>query len=128
MQTPTPNPVQVYLDSLPARNERNAREALSVLAEVVEWDPNSRNGSVSALSAPWWTLSVDQALRIQEDLVEGEVLSITTGEPLAPTAVNRYLQALKGVLRQCWRQKLMPDDAYLEASAKLRTLPPGSVR
>ncbi|MCB1054055.1 MAG: hypothetical protein KDD11_00915 [Acidobacteria bacterium] len=124
------NPVEVYLESLPARKERTAREVLETLAARIEWPPGPRGGKreYDILSAPWWALTVDDVNHVREQLVNGEWVSESSGEPYTPPAVNRFLNSLRGVLRQCWKDGRMPVASYLEAAAALKTVSASSDR
>lgn len=118
------NPVEVYLSALPARKERTAREVLDILAARIEWPPGPRGGKreYDSLSAPWWQLTAEEVTRVREQLVNGAWVSDSSGEPYTPPAINRFLNSLRGVLRQCWKEGLMPASSYLEAAALLKTV------
>jgi hypothetical protein len=124
------NPVEVYLSTLPARKERTAREVLDILAARIDWPPGPRGGKreYDGLSAPWWSLTADEVSRLRDRLVDGAWVSDSTGEPYSPPAVNRFLNSLRGVLRQCWKDGLMPAESYLDAAARLKTVSANPVR
>ena len=124
MEQPQSNPVETYLEGLSSRNERTAREALDEMARRIRWKGSAKGkGKQSALSAPWWELNQDDVRKVYDQLSSGEWLSEVTGEPYAATGVNRFISALRGVLRQCWRQGMMPADTYLGAVSQLKTVP-----
>ncbi|MCB1036509.1 MAG: hypothetical protein KDD47_21970 [Acidobacteria bacterium] len=126
MKQPEPNPVEVYLQGLSARNMRTSLEALDLMAQRLTWKTGPKGGkrSYDGLTAPWWLLTSEEVVEVREQLVGGEWISETTGEPFTPTAVNRFLAALRGVMRQCWLQGLMPAAAYLDSVAKLKSVSP----
>jgi hypothetical protein len=130
MEKPDTNPVAEYLSGLTARNERTSREALDHLAKKITWkavDKTERR-KLDAFSAPWWQLTEDDVVKIREALAGGKWKSDSNGEPYSVTTVNRFINSLKGVLRQCWRQELMPADVYLDAVSKLKSVPSRFVR
>lgn len=124
MEVVEPNPVEEYLNGLSARKERTAREVLDLMAAEIEWPKGPRGGSRSydGVSAPWWQLEPEEVVRLRERLVNGEWTSDTDDEPFPPQMINRFLNSLRGVLRQCWKQGLMPAAPYLESAAKLKTV------
>jgi len=124
MEKPDPNPVEVYLNGLSSRNMRTSLEALDVMAGNLTWKTGPRGGKkgYEGLTAPWWILTTDDVLFLREKLTSGAWTSEATGKSYAPAAINRFLVTLRGVLRQCWKQGLMPADIYLEAVAKLKSV------
>ncbi len=127
MKQPDPNPVETYLSGLSSRNERTAREALNLLAERIEWShAKSRKNGFDGLEAPWWQLTGSEVADVHEHLTSGEWIP-RNGSTASTTSatINRYLTALRGVLRQCWKQDLMTADVYLQAVARLKSVPPG---
>lgn len=117
------NPVERYLSTLPSRNERNAREALNLMARYIKWPVNGNSQAYDGLKAPWWRLTETEVKRVHDALVEGSWITDATGKRPTPAVVNRHLTALRGVLRECWKLELMPASAYLDAAAKLRSVP-----
>jgi hypothetical protein len=130
MEKPDTNPVSEYLSGLTARNERTSREALDLLAKKITWKgiDKTEKRNLDGLSAPWWQLSQADVVKIRESLANGKWRNDATGEPYSVTSVNRFINSLKGVLRQCWRQELMPAAEYLDAVSKLKTVPSRFVR
>ncbi len=129
-EKPEPNPVEVYLSGLSSRNMRTSLEALDVMAKSIEWKTGPKGGkrSYEGLSAPWWMFQSEDVVDLRDRLTSGEWISEATGKPYTPAAINRFLVALRGVLRQCWKQKLMPAAIYLDSVAKLRSVSTGPVR
>lgn len=123
MEVAEANPVETYLSGLSARKERTAREVLDLMAEEIDWPKGPRGGkrSYDGLNAPWWELTPDDVEALRERLVSGEWTPV--GDEASPQEMNRFLNALRGVLRQCWMQNLMPAGPYLEAAARLKTVP-----
>ncbi len=130
MEKPDTNPVAEYLAGLTARNERTSREALDLLARKISWkgiDKSDRR-KIDGLAAPWWQLTQADVVKIRDSLANGKWANEATGEAYSVTAINRFINSLKGVLRQCWRQELMPAGEYLDAVSKLKTIPSRFVR
>ena len=130
MEKPDTNPVTEYLGGLTARNERTSREALDVLAKRISWKGIDKTAQrkLDAFSAPWWQLTEADVVKIRDSLASGKWRNDNQGEPYSVTTVNRFINSLKGVLRQCWRQELMAADVYLDAVSKLKSVPSRFVR
>ncbi len=126
MKQPEANAVEVYLQGLSARNMRTSLEALDLMAQRLTWETGPKGGkrTYDGLTAPWWLLTSEKVVALRAALVNGEWISENTGEPFTPTAVNRFLAALRGVMRQCWLQGRMPVAAYLDSVAKLKSVSP----
>jgi hypothetical protein len=123
MEKPDPNPVEVYLAGLSARNRRTSQEALHVMAGKLTWKGGKgRKQSYDGFTAPWWLLTTEDVLFLREKLISNKWISEATGKPYAPAAINRFLVTLRGVLRQCWKQGFMDAATYLEATAKLKSV------
>ena len=122
---PSPNPVEVYLSGLSSRNERTAREALDLMARQIDWKGVRKRdrAKLDGTQVPWWELKTDDVVELHRDLAAGEWISEITGEPYNATTINRFIGTLRGVLRQCWKDGLMPVDVYLDSVAKLRSIP-----
>ena len=130
MEKPDTNPVAEYLGSLTARNERTSREALDLLAKKISWKgvDKADQRKLDAFNAPWWQLTQADVVKIRESLATGKWRNDSAGEPYSVTTINRFINSLKGVLRQCWRQELMAADEYLDTVSKLKTVPSRFVR
>lgn len=130
IETPEPNPVEVYLSGLSSRNMRTSLEALDVMAKSLSWKTGPKGGkrTYEGLSAPWWMLQSEEVVALRDQLTSGEWISEVTEKPYTPAAINRFMVALRGVLRQCWKQKLMPAAVYLDSVAKLKSVSTGPVR
>lgn len=105
------HPVTVYLASLAARgpahgsysSRETMRGCLDRLARLMTGDSGS-----DAYSVPWQTLRLQHVTALRTALLD---------QGLTPATVNKYLSALKGVLRACWRLGLMSGDDYQLAAS-----------
>ncbi len=99
-------------------------EALDFMAKNLAWKTSKRGKKIAydGLSAPWWTLDAEDAVLIRDHLVQGKWVSEGSGRSFNAAAVNRFLAALRGVLRICWRQGLTSAATYLETVAKLKSV------
>lgn len=108
------NPAAVYLFSLRVSGQRTMRQALNKIAWLLS------SGAVSdCLAFSWPELRYEDTAAVKAKLV----LSYK------PATVNKFLAALRGVLRECWRLGLMSAEDYGRAvdvaSVKVDTLPAG---
>ena len=107
------NPAAIYLASLTKGSRRVQQSALNKLAGLFP-------GGFDAFSFPWQALRYPHCTAIRTRLAELDY---------APQTANRYLSALKGVLREAWRLELMSDRDYHRAidlkSIKGQKLPAG---
>jgi len=91
------NPALVFLGRMTTEKSRGAMAgALKLLVRTAgakETDP---------VAFPWHEMRYQHATRLRAKLVE---------EGYAPGTVNHALAALKGVVREAWRLRLMPSDA-----------------
>ena len=96
----TGNPFRTYLETLSSpRSRRSQGSALSRIASML--------GSQSGPGGyPWHRLRYEDVVTVRSRL-ETEY---------AHTTANRYLSALRGVLRTCWRMGLMSSEQYAQAS------------
>lgn len=102
--SPALDPAQQYLDRLGEGSRRTMREALSKLAG---W---ASDGRCNAHELPWELLRIEHTLALRTRLEN----------TLAPATANKHLAALRGVLKECWQDGVMPAEAYQRAIA----LPP----
>lgn len=93
------DPVEAYLDQLGPGSRRTMREALSKLAD---WASDGRCGPHDL---PWHLLQIEHTAALRTRLASR----------LAPATANKHLAALRGVLKQCWRQGQMSAEAYHRA-------------
>lgn len=108
------NPAAVYLASLNSpTGRRTQRQALEVMAGLMS------GGQADALSFPWDALRYQHTAAIRAQLVSR----------YKPATVNKFLSALRGVLRQAWRLGLMTAEDYTRAvdlqAVTGQTLPAG---
>lgn len=105
------NPAIVYLSSLDSQNSRRTQEsALEAIAQIF---------SKTIATMPWHKLEYQHVQAIRSKLVD----------MYAPSTVNRYLSAIRGVLGQCWRLGYITADEYRMAidvsNIKDQSLPSG---
>lgn len=88
------NPVNVYLGRLSPGSIPAMLQSLTVVAEIL--------GEDSPRSIPWWEIRYQHVARVRSIL----------GERYAPATANKILTALRGVLEECWKLKLMTAEDY----------------
>lgn len=93
------DPAATYLSQLGKGSRRTMREALTKLAD---WASDGRCG---AHELQWHLLRIEHTTALRTRLTSR----------LAPTTANKHLAALRGVLKQCWRQGQMSAEAYRRA-------------
>lgn len=94
------NPAAVYLASLTsAAGRRTQQQALGILAHLVS------NGAADCFTTPWHQLRYQHAVALRAQLVAR----------YAPATVNKFLSALRGVLKQAWRLELIAAEDYQRA-------------
>lgn len=108
------NPAAVYLASLEsATGRRTQKQALDAIAGLLT------GGVADCLSFPWQSLRYQHTAAIRAQLVTR----------YRPATVNKFLSALRGVLRESWRLGLITAEDYQRAadlqSVKGETLPAG---
>jgi len=82
------NPAAVYLASLQSETgRRTQRQALETMAGMLS------GGTVSAFDFPWASLRYQHAQALRTQLISR----------YKPATVNKFLSALRGVLKQAWR-------------------------
>jgi len=113
LQKANGRPAAVYLARLGPGSRRGMLQALQVLARLLT------DGTVPPEALPWHLVRYQHAAAIRARLAA----------MYAPRTVNRYLTALRGVLKECWRLGLLDADTYgrtadVEA-IKVETLPAG---
>ncbi len=110
----TTHPVNAYMAGLSARSRRTMLGAMETIAVF------ATNGEADVWSFPWHQLRYEHAAAIRAGLME-RYSNIST--------INLHLAALRGVLRACWRLRLMDAETYHLAvsvpSVKSETLPRG---
>jgi site-specific recombinase XerD len=107
------NPAAVYLAGLGKSSRRTMRRALDAIAGLVS------SGQVDALAMNWAGLRFQHTTAIRSRLAE----------TYKPATANRYLSALRGVLKAAWRLGQMSAEDYRRAAdvgtVKGETLPAG---
>lgn len=108
------HPALVYLTSLQSpASRRTMRSALDRIAELVT------GGEADHETFPWHRLRYQHTAAIRSKLAD----------LYAPATVNKYLSAIRGVLREAWRLGYLEADTYQRAAdvegMKHRRLPSG---
>jgi len=93
------DPAAAYLSQLGEGSRRTMREALAKLAS---W---ASEGRCDAHDLPWHLLRIEHTAALRTRLIS----------TLAPATANKHLAALRGVLKQSWRQGQMSAEAYQRA-------------
>lgn len=93
------DPATAYLSQLGPGSRRTMREALAKLAD---WASDGRCGPHDL---PWHLLQIEHTAALRTRLIS----------QLAPATANKHLAALRGVLKQSWRQGQMSAEAYQRA-------------
>lgn len=109
------NPATLYLARLSKGSVRTQQTALNEIAGSLS------NGKLNCFTFPWHQLNYQ---RVQ--LLRTYLLSITE---FKTATVNRYLSAVRGVLKEAWKLGLMDSETYMRAvdveNAKSQELPAG---
>ena len=107
------NPVLVYLARLASSSRRVMRGALRRMAELLT------SGRCDEVTCPWGGLRYQHTAAVRSWLAER----------YAPATANRYLAALRGVLKEAWRLGYMDAETYRRAvdlpPVRGETLPAG---
>lgn len=93
---PLLDPASAYLAELGPGSRRTMREALDKLARLAS------DGRCDLHALPWHLLRIEHTAALRTRLC-----SI-----LAPATANKHMAALRGVLKQCWKQGRISDDEY----------------
>lgn len=93
------DPAAAYLEQLGEGSRRTMREALAKLAN---W---ASDGRCDPHDLPWHMLRVEHTAALRSRLMS----------TLAPATANKHLAALRGVLKQAWRQGQMSAEDYHRA-------------
>jgi len=88
---PSRDPVEVYLARLALGSRRSQRGALETIAKILT------SNRLSANELPWHLL----------DYQHTQALRSILAETFSPATANRHLAALRGVLREAWRLRLI---------------------
>lgn len=98
------NPVYVYLSSLVSARSRHAMMSglRSSLAIVRNAEPTEISDD-QVYSFPWHQLQFAHLQAIRTKLIEADY---------APSTINTYLAAIRGVLNQAWKLNLLSADDY----------------
>lgn len=95
------NPALLYLARLAPGSRRTQQVALDRMAALLSKD------EVTATDLPWHRLDAHQTQHIRSALALR----------YAPTTANRMLAALRGVLKEAWKLRLMDADTYNRAAS-----------
>lgn len=98
------NPVYVYLSSLVSARSRHAMMSglRSSLAIVRNAEPQEISDD-QVYNFPWHQLQFAHLQAIRTKLIEADY---------APSTINTYIAAIRGVLTQAWKLELISADAY----------------
>lgn len=96
---PETNPARVYLSALAPTGRRSMESALCRVAE--------RAGGFTLDSMPWSRLRYEHLAALRAELAQS----------LAPATVNKYLAAVRGVLRAAWQMGQIDAETYHRAVA-----------
>lgn len=96
-QRASAHPVDVYCASVAAGSRPMIRAGLRTLARMLSGD-----ASASEYSVPWHLVRYEHAAALRQELASR----------YAHSTANRMLCALRGVLKACWRLKLMSAEDY----------------
>ena len=112
-ESATLSPVAFYLARLSPGTRRRSERTLDAIAAIMAGE------ALPAGQVPWHQLRYQHTQAIRATLLER----------YAPSTVNVYLSALRGVLKECWRLELMSDADYHRAidveNVSSQTLPAG---
>lgn len=102
------NPAAVYLAGLSSQKSKDTMEsALNHLAALITC------GQCTAFDCPWHTLRYQHTHALAAKL---PTLPRADGKGnLSPATCNKYLAALRSVLKEAWRLRLMETDEYMRA-------------
>jgi len=108
------NPAAVYLASLESpTGRRTQKQALDIMAGMLS------GGTADCFAFPWAALRYQHTAAIRAQLITR----------YKPATVNKFLSALRGVLREAWRLGLLTAEEYQRATdlqgVKGETLPAG---
>ena len=107
------DPVQVYLDSLRSPESKRAMEKClrQILVMVIETERGEPLPPDQSFPDPrgraWWRLRYEHTTRIRALLIK---------HGYASSSVNQHLAALRRVLRECRKLKLMSAEDYTDAT------------
>jgi hypothetical protein len=103
---PEQQPAIVYLSSLSVSSRRPQAVALAAIAAILT------GGRCAALQLPWHRLR----------FLHTNAVRATLAERYAPATANRYLAALRGVLKACWQLDLI-DQQTLAKTLNFKPIP-----
>jgi site-specific recombinase XerD len=92
------NPYWVYLAAFSGESERTMRRCLDRIAAMIAPLPYDTPASGYGAVIPWENLRYPHVVLLRTKFTERWD---------SPSHVNKHLSALRGVLRECWRLKLM---------------------
>lgn len=109
----TQDPYEVYLSTLDSRESRRTQQrCLDAIATLIAREAQGETPSPGTMIRgrwfPWWLLRYEHTSYIRK-------LLLAHDPAYAPATINKHLAALRGVLKQCWKMRLMDTDAYARA-------------
>lgn len=108
----TGDPYRIYLDSLDSDTSRDTmRGCLDYIARIVVTEeagtPLPQDVKITGACRTWWRLRYEHTTRIRAELKKRDDWSYVT--------VNKHLNALRRILKECWRLGLMSAEEYHRA-------------
>jgi site-specific recombinase XerD len=97
------NPYWVYLARFSGESERTMRRCLDRIAAMIAPLPYDTPASGYGAMIPWENLRYPHVVLLRTKFTERWD---------SPSHVNKHLSAIRGVLRECWRLKLMSGEDY----------------
>lgn len=119
--TMTADPYTVYLDSLESDLSRKAMGGcLDYIATLIlaGWQaPPPGFPRTTGAGRSWWLLRYEHTARLRSLLMTTDriVIPRSGAQQISPATINKYLAALRGVIKTCWRLGLMSTDDYMRA-------------
>lgn len=104
--TAATNPAYSYLGGLMESGRRSMTSTLRKVAAELGGDLET---------IPWAALRYEHVTALRTKLTERVIATPAGSKPMAPATVNKYLAAVRGVLREAWRLGLMDADQYQRA-------------
>ena len=85
------HPAEMYLETFTGESQRAMRSALDSIADILS------NGKVGTSDLAWHELRIQHVSALRARMLE----------LMAPATINRYLTAVRGVMKAAWRLKLI---------------------
>ena len=94
------HPIDLYLGTLATGSRRTMDQILRSIAKHLSGDPK-----LAARKYPWHKVEYPDSLEVRAHFLEC----------YSPSTARKAVAALRGVLRACWRMKIMPTERYSRA-------------